>query len=216
MATRRPQIIVQVRKNETVTERRRRAITKRVTQIASGTERIARIERARAVRVIEICVPIERNLVEAQPVARRERPKFGDGHAHAELEPSRNLLVCCLTLVINTEIEAIVIAPENVPTERNILIEEIGLGETKLDRFRKGGIVDRGTKLLPLTTEIALADRGIDDEAFEAGVTRRQLKLARRFFFDVGLEDNTIRGGTLFLRDFQLFLEEAQALDAFL
>ena len=114
------------------------------------------------------------------------------------------------------EVERVGVAPEDITTERNILVEEIGLGEAQFDRFRIGRVIDRGAQLLPLAAEVALADRGVDDEAFEARKACRQLQFARRFFLDVRLEHDAVGRRPLLLRDFQLLLEKAQALDAFL
>src|SRR3546814_17121952 len=72
--------------------------------------------------------------------------------------------------------------------------------------------------LFPYTTlvrsEVTLSNRGRENEAFQAGKTRRQLQLTIRFFLDIGFQHDAVRGRARFLFNFQFFLKITQRLDA--
>src|SRR3546814_9272594 len=72
--------------------------------------------------------------------------------------------------------------------------------------------------LFPYTTlvrsEVTLSNRGRDNDAFQAGKTRRQLQLTSRFFLDIGFQHDAVRGRARFLFNFQSFLKITQRLDA--
>nr|GFD58708.1 hypothetical protein [Tanacetum cinerariifolium] len=67
-------------------------------------------------------------------------------------------------------VERVIVAAEQIDTDRDVLVEQIGLGEAQLDRLGIARIVDAGTQLLALAAEIALGDVGLDDELLEAGI----------------------------------------------
>src|SRR3546814_6599983 len=72
------------------------------------------------------------------------------------------------------------------------MVEQIGFGETQLDRLRIARIVDRRRKLLPQPTEIALADRRLDKETFDRRETGRKRQFAGRLFLDVGFQHDAV------------------------
>ena len=211
VATRRTNAVVRVVERQRVTDRRRRPLADCVAQVAPCEQRFTARDTVRIGRVEGILV--EADIIIGQAIAQLPLPIFGDGHAQTHLEAGRNLLIGGVSVVID-EIERVIVATEDITAQRDILVEQIGLGETKLDRLRIARIIHRRAQQLPLAAEVALRDRRVDDEAFKAGETGRELKLAGRFFLDIGFEHDAIRRGTLLLLDLQIFLEIAERLDA--
>src|SRR3546814_10751241 len=67
------------------------------------------------------------------------------------------------------------------------------------------------TCFLSETAEVALADRRLDEEAFDRRETRRERQFAGRLFLDIGFEDDAVGGAALLALDLQIFLEIAEA-----
>src|SRR3546814_7041875 len=93
------------------------------------------------------------------------------------------------------------------------MVEQIGFGETQLDRLRIARIVDRRRKLLPQPTEIALADRRLDKETFDRRETGRKRQFAGRLFLDVGFQHDAVGRAAFLALDFQILLEIAEAVE---
>src|SRR5207302_9826871 len=100
--------------------------------------------------------------------------------------------------------------------EQDRLVQEIGIDEPELDRFRVNRPVDGGVEALALAHEVVLRNRELDDEPFKARIAARKRQLAGRFFLDIDAEHDAVRRRALGLLDLQLLLEEAEALDAVL
>ena len=138
---------------------------------------------------------------------------FGERHAGADLAAGGDLLVGRVAVVAE-EVEAVEIAPVEVEADRDVAVEQIGLGEAELDRLGIARIIDRGAQLLAAAHEVALLDRQVDEEALEARKAGRQLELAGRPLLDLDAEHDPVGRRALLLLDLQILLEEAERLDA--
>src|SRR5690606_27689711 len=65
-----------------------------------------------------------------------------------------------------------------------------------------------------LAHEVALLDRGVDQEALQARIAGRELELAGRALLHVDAKDDAIGRRALVLADLEIVLEEAERLDA--
>ena len=165
VAARGTNTIVQSVINKAVPDGRCRPLANSIAQISTGQIRIAL-----AIKVIGR--RIQRHIIIAQAITRRETPKFSDRHAHTQLNSRRLLLICRLTTLIN-EIEGIQIAAENISPECDIFVEEVRFGKAKFNRFGILRIVDTCPQFLPLAAEVPLANRKVDDEPLKRGETSR-------------------------------------------
>src|SRR3546814_3659106 len=64
--------------------------------------------------------------------------------------------------------------------------------------------------------EVALADRGLEQEILDRREAGRQRQFAGRLFLDIGFEDDAVGGAAFLALDFQIFLEITEAVDAVL
>src|SRR5690606_40080948 len=68
--------------------------------------------------------------------------------------------------------------------------------------------------LLALAAEVALADRGLDEEAFDRREARRKREFARRLLLDIGFKNDAVGRAAFLALDLEIFLEIAEAVDA--
>src|SRR3546814_16966806 len=106
------------------------------------------------------------------------------------------------------------IAPIDAAADRDIAVEQIGLGKAQFDRFRIARIIDRRLELLAEAAEVALADRGLEQEILDRRETGRQRQFAGRLFLDIGFEDDAVGRAAFLALALQIFLEIAKAVDA--
>src|SRR3982751_4486445 len=105
-----------------------------VAQILPGLEWVAlRGQRTGSVRVGVEGALVERNLVLRQEIAGPDAPIFGERETRPQSAAGADLRIGGVALVAD-EIEAAVVAPEQLPTEQDRLVEKIGIGETEFDR----------------------------------------------------------------------------------
>src|SRR3546814_8805503 len=74
--------------------------------------------------------------------------------------------------------------------------------------------IDRGLELLTKAAEVALADRGLEQELLDRRETGRQRQFAGRLFLDIGFEDDAVGRAAFLALDLQIFMEIAKAVDA--
>ncbi|PAV67305.1 hypothetical protein WR25_05932 [Diploscapter pachys] len=170
LARGRTQAAVEAVVDQRVADGRRPAVADCFAEVTARLQRIANA-------VGEIGRRIETDLIVGQAIAAGERPIFGQRHARTHLEPGRHLRIGRLALRADI-VERVEVAAEHVDADRDVLVEQIRLGEAQLDRLRIGRIVHARAQHLALAAEIVLRDVRLDDEAFEAGIADRQLQFA--------------------------------------
>src|SRR5690348_15739560 len=122
-------------------EHRRCMRSEFIAKITPGLQGIALgRERTGTVRIGEELV-VEGDLVATEDVAGPEAPIF----AHWKAEPQAASGACRRVgrVVPIIQVEAPVIAPEQLSSEQDLLVEEIGIGKAKLDRLGKKRVIDR-------------------------------------------------------------------------
>ena len=87
------------------------------------------------------------------------------------------------------------------------------LGEADGARSAVTRVIRRKADCLAAAAEIALLDRTLEDEAFEAREAGRKRQLAGRLFLHVGFENDPVGRTAVDLRDLEVLLEIAQRVD---
>src|SRR5438445_4063814 len=142
-----------------------------------------------------------------------ERPIFSQREAESQTAASAELLVGRVPAPVGQIVEAVVILAEQLRTDQDWLIHEIGIGKPELDRFRIRRIIDRRVEYLALAHEIVLRDRELDHEPLEARIAAGYRQLAGGLLLHIDTEHDAVRSRPFGLLDLQLLLEEAEALD---